>query len=116
MISAVFTADSSGSERHWLGFCIEGHADLERAGRDIVCAAVSALSQAAIIGITQVVGSEVEWGRSRGSLNVKLDLATARRNEVRVLLETVYLSLEDVASQYPDRLSLRVLYSNERGR
>ncbi len=116
MISAVFTAECPGPKRRWLGFRIGGHAELEEAGRDIVCAAVSALSQAAIIGVTRVVGSEVEWRRSQGCLNIELDPATARREEVRVLLETVYLALEDVASQYPDRLSLRVLYSNERGR
>ena len=37
----------------YTGFTIKGHADYDEAGSDIVCAAVSALSQTALLGIMQ---------------------------------------------------------------
>ena len=38
------------------GFIVEGHADYAEEGSDIVCAAVSALTQTALLGIIRYAG------------------------------------------------------------
>ncbi len=44
-----------------LAFDIKGHADYADKGQDIVCAAVSALGQTAILALTQLTDLEVEY-------------------------------------------------------
>ncbi len=109
-------AEMTSDGRRFTGFIIEGHSGLADAGFDIVCAAISALSQAAVIGLTEVVGASPDWERSNGRLSVHLDRETAIDPGVSVLLETVYLAMEDLADQYSDRLDLKIIYSTERGR
>ncbi len=116
MISAVFRAAFFGDRRRWLGFRIAGHADFDDPGRDIVCAAVSALSQAAVIGITEVVGVPATWNRDAGELSLDLPFDDGYLEATDVLLETVYLALADLSEQYPGELGVRIVYSNERGR
>ncbi len=116
MITAVFFAETSGEQTNWSGFLLDGHADLDEAGRDILCAAVSALAQTVLMGLTEVVKLPTKWDRDEGYLSVRLDPGSVGDAGANVLLETVYLALEDLAKQYPDRLGIRISYSNGRGR
>ena len=51
------------------GFIVEGHADYAEEGSDIVCAAVSALTQTALLGIIRYAGEEkVVYEQSEGFL------------------------------------------------
>ena len=93
-----------------------GHADFDEYGRDIVCAAVSALSQAAVIGIMEVVGVPATVNRDAGELSLEMPSLEGDLEATDVLLETVYLALADLSEQYPGELGVRIVYSNERGR
>ena len=44
------------SRSHAIGFEAEGHTGYAEEGSDIVCAAVSALTQGAVIGLKEVIG------------------------------------------------------------
>jgi uncharacterized protein YsxB (DUF464 family) len=44
------------SPQGWHGFRAQGHSGYADQGQDIVCAAVSALTQTAVLGLTEVVG------------------------------------------------------------
>lgn len=79
-------------------------------GRDIVCAAVSALTQAAVLGIDEVVRCPAMVEEGEGYLACNVWCPRRVEPEVlrgaQVILETTYLALKDISEQYPERVSL----------
>lgn len=79
---------------------VSGHSGTAAKGRDIVCAGISVLAQAAIVGISEHLHREVEYSiDSSGDLELKLkgdpdDLTEA-------VLETVRLGFVGVAEASP---------------
>lgn len=90
-------------------FTITGHAHRGPHGQDIVCAAVSALAQATVIGLTDVVGVGLDAEQKSGLLQCSLPATLEPRHEagVAVLLETLLLSLRSLAQDYNDALQVR---------
>ena len=79
------------------GFEIEGHAGYAHKGSDIICAAVSALSQTCRISITELAGYEPVCEEKDGYMK----LMCADVNEViRVLLKSFELGIEAVNKNY----------------
>lgn len=107
MIEAVFRR----GERGIAGFALRGHAEVAPKGQDIVCAAVSALAQAALIGLEEVVGVAAEVEVAEGWLRCQLPegLPPQRQREAQVLLETLLLSLRSIEEGYGDALRVRVV-------
>lgn len=70
-------------------------------GQDIVCAAVSVLTQTVILGLTQYLGLQPEVKRKSGYLSCLLT-QQAHREDVRAVFETMALGLKEIAGQYPD--------------
>ncbi|NLI69804.1 MAG: ribosomal-processing cysteine protease Prp [Firmicutes bacterium] len=105
MIKVTFRRDSRG---HIKEFTVEGHAVFAPAGEDIVCAAVSALAQAAILGIEEVVGVKPSVKKADGYLECRLPggLATAQLHDVGLLLETMALGLRETAEAYPRHVKI----------
>ena len=44
-----------------MGFKAQDHAGYAREGSDIVCAAISALTQTTVVGLNEVVGVSCQW-------------------------------------------------------
>lgn len=82
-------------------FEVKGHSGYAREGADIVCAAVSAIAQTALIGLKEVLRLPVmhEIDEKRGLLSVKLPPDTI--SESQVLLQTMKRALKAVESDYP---------------
>jgi uncharacterized protein YsxB (DUF464 family) len=82
-------------------FYANGHAGWEDDGRDVVCAAVSALLQSAWFGLTDVAHVEVTASRTKGSL--ELSWPESARDDVaaRAIVETAARSVERIAQQFP---------------
>ncbi len=110
VITARFFTTESGQYSGLSGFEVSGHAELEGQGRDILCAAVSALTQAAVIGLERVVLCPLEVEVDRGYLFCRVKHSSGLRagswREAQVILETTYLALADIGEQYSERLSL----------
>ena len=86
------------------GFIVEGHADYAEEGSDIVCAAVSALTQTALLGIIRYAGEEKEvYEQSEGFLAAH---TLSFVPEVPIVLETVVSGLNEIARQYPEYVVL----------
>lgn len=86
-----------------LGFRVRGHAGQGTYGKDIVCAAVSALTQAAIIGLEEYLGLEPKVVIEAGLLECRLqERPAALAAQVDAILETMVLGLAGVAAEYPD--------------
>lgn len=86
-----------------VGFVISGHSDYGIAGEDIVCAAVSALSDTAVLALEHLVGAEPEFIEEDGFLSCRiktsLDLDTLAK--AQLILKTMLLGIKNIAEQYP---------------
>lgn len=81
-----------------------GHAGFDRRGRDIVCAGVSGILHAAVLGVTQAVGLPAAVAAGDGYLELKLacDLRPGGQWErAQAVLEAAILGVKEIARQYP---------------
>ena len=86
-------------------FRAQGHAGYAEAGNDIVCAAVSAIIQTAIFGLTDYLDLAIDVDSNDGLLNCNLGKFASNR-EVITVLETMVVGLKRTAESYPDSLEL----------
>lgn len=87
-------------------FSVEGHAQHAPHGQDIICAGVSALVQGILIGLEDVVQASLEVEKQGGRLICSVVQGHGQR-DVQILLETLYLSLEDLEKQYSEYIEVR---------
>ena len=90
------------------GFRASVHSGSGTAGRDIVCAAVSALTQTAVLGLQDHLGIAVEVAAGSGLLECRLPAGLSGASWLRAqdILETMCLGLEAVAAQRPRAVRL----------
>ncbi|NLG87357.1 MAG: ribosomal-processing cysteine protease Prp [Firmicutes bacterium] len=93
------------------GFVVDGHAAYAPKGQDIVCAAVSALAQAAVLGLTKHVGLNPEVEIREGHLCCMVTASNAADRAVQAILATLALALQDIAAQYPNRIRCKEVQS-----
>lgn len=102
-------ADDQG-RRHVEGFAAQGHTGYAKAGKDIVCSAVSALTQGALLGVLQVVEAKALYGTDEraGELYCLLAPEASRtdREKAWILLDTLALALREIERQYPRHLRI----------
>jgi uncharacterized protein YsxB (DUF464 family) len=77
-----------------------GHAGQGEHGSDIACAAVSAILQAAWVGLTDVAHVPVTGSRRSGDLEMSWPEGTRDREDVRAIVATAELAIEQIAKQY----------------
>lgn len=84
-------------------FEIKGHSGYAEEGRDLVCAAVSAVSQTALLGLLKVCGINVNYEARDGYLKVVLPdgISEEKRQKAEVILLTMREGLKDIADGYP---------------
>lgn len=107
MIEVRLFSDSVGRLK---GLFVSGHSGYARAGSDIVCAAVSAITQAAVLGLEEVLelAPEVRIDDEAGLLELTLAQPGANKErEAQAVLETAARSLERLSGQYPKYLRVR---------
>ncbi len=106
MIEVVFYTDAREKIR---GFLVRGHAGYAPAGRDIVCAGVSALVQTAVRGLEEYLSQPPEVRRKRGLLRVFLPCSLGEEDAERaaVILGTLELGLREIACLYKKHVRVR---------
>lgn len=91
-------------KNRYSGFTISGHADYSEAGSDIVCAAVSALSQTALLGLMQYLAENaVPYEMKDGFLSIRVNEPCETS---QVILKTLVLGLQQIVQQYPQYVAL----------
>lgn len=87
-----------------LGFSVSGHSAFGTWGSDIVCSAISALSQTALLALNQVAGVVPEWKRKDGLLECRVpaDVDQGRLATCQVIFKTILIGIDNIAGQYPD--------------
>lgn len=89
-----------------------GHSGWAESGDDIVCAAVSAVLQAAWLGLTEVAKIDVRATREGGRLELEWPEETRDDPAVAAIVATAALSVERIAAQYPDHIRVIADRSN----
>ncbi|MEG2413272.1 MAG: ribosomal-processing cysteine protease Prp [Clostridia bacterium] len=90
----------------------DGHCGYGVEGEDIVCSALSSIVQTAILGLLQVVGTNVNLVRDdqKGYLRAILDknLDKQTRRDCDMILETMLLGIVDLHEGFSDFVELEV--------
>lgn len=84
-----------------------GHAGFADYGNDVACAAVSAILQAARLGLEAHLGGQVEAGQRSGRLELSWSEPARESESLRAIVTTAELAIEQIAQQYPDHVRLR---------
>lgn len=90
-------------------FVIKGHAHMADPGKDIVCAAVSALSQTTVLSLRQVADIDIEYEIEKGYLRCKLPKKLTEKElcKARLLVDTMLLGLKNIQESYPQYIEIR---------
>lgn len=101
MIRVRIERDSMGRIR---GFEAKGHAEAGPRGKDIVCAAVSVLTDSVFLGLDRHLHRAIDWSADSGDISVRLTEAPDDLTEA--ILATMVLGLTEIQKIYPDRLRI----------
>ncbi len=89
------------------GVSARGHADYEDHGKDIVCAAVSAVLQAAHLGLSSYAGAKVSARQVPGEMELSWPKDEGDRESVRAIVATAELAVEQIARRFPKNVRLK---------
>ena len=87
-----------------IGFSINGHAGSAPYGQDLVCAAVSALAQTTILGLTTHLKRDVSYVVEEGRLSVQLNTSPDKQTDA--VLETMILGLLEIEKLHSDYITI----------
>ncbi|MCI1945793.1 ribosomal-processing cysteine protease Prp [Clostridium luticellarii] len=88
---------------------LQGHAEWSKQGYDLVCSAVSAVSQSTVIGIIEVLKLNLDYSRKDGFLSFSLeDMEEKDILRCQVLMETMLLSLKSIEINFGKYISVKV--------
>jgi uncharacterized protein len=79
----------------------DGHAGWAARGEDLACAAVSAILQAAWVGLTDHAHVAIDGEREDGRLEMRWPDTARDRDDVRAIVATAELAIGQIARQYP---------------
>ena len=92
------------------GFEASGHAGYAEAGSDIVCAAISALTQATAGGISEVVKAPIDTRMDEDtgyfSCMIKSSATDEEVNNAQILLKTLKMALTEISRDYPGTIRI----------
>jgi uncharacterized protein YsxB (DUF464 family) len=91
---------------------VSGHTGFGLHGSDTLCAAISAVTQAGVLGILNVchVKATVKQDDKQGYLLLQLpsNLTKQELGKTQIVFETMYEALKDLQSGYPKFIKLEV--------
>jgi len=99
MIEVLFQRE----QRRWCSFQSKGHSGYHDSGKDIVCAAISAILQTALLGIIAFDHEITEYSTEDGFLECNLAKKSANDFEIQIqsVVTTAALGCLNIAIQYP---------------
>lgn len=95
------------------GFLAQDHTGFAPHGEDIVCAAVSALTQTAILGLTEVVDVPVQVEIDDGYLRCMLVDQPGEQDDQdsQIVLNTLYKGIQAICAEYGDFVKIEEVES-----
>lgn len=80
---------------------VSGHAEYAEPGKDIVCAAISTLTQVLIASVEELTAAKIKTAQTSGYMEIVIEESTER---AQVLLDSFLLGCRMIADQYPDNV------------
>ena len=106
MIKIIFYVN----EKKYIGFECLGHAEYSKYGKDVLCAAVSGITQAACLGVLNVlnISANISKDDEKGYLKLVTpkNLSDEEIQGSNLILKTAYVSLKDLESGYPKHIKI----------
>ena len=93
-----------------VSFSLNGHAGYDVNGKDIVCAAVSAVTNMVLIGLNEKLGVDLNFEKSDGGyLKVELSDKTefGKMKSAQVLLESMVTEFLDLESNFKEYILVK---------
>ncbi len=87
---------------------VKGHSGFAEEGRDIVCSAVSTATQMTLVGLKEVLKLKVESIIEDGFLQVRLLDGDENNKDAQILLNTMFLTLQDIVKNYAKNVKMEV--------
>ncbi|MGZ3498697.1 MAG: ribosomal-processing cysteine protease Prp [Vulcanimicrobiaceae bacterium] len=81
-----------------------GHAEAAEFGEDVVCAAVSAILQAARLGLVAHAKVKLDVVQQSGEMSLRWPESDRDNPAVQAIVATAELSIRQIATQYPDHV------------
>jgi uncharacterized protein YsxB (DUF464 family) len=95
-------------------FVVEGHAEYDVPGKDLVCAAVSAISVGTCNSIESLTGVIPIHEMEPGLLDVTIPESTRdvqeKWNQVQLILESMVVMLQTIEQNYGDYITIETIY------
>lgn len=85
------------------GVTVSGHAGFAGAGKDIVCAGVTALTQTLIKSLNDLTEDKIEYEMSLGRADIKYRNLS---KEGKLLVDSFFIGICLIASEFPDYLRI----------
>lgn len=107
MIKSKFWKNRNGN---FYRFEISGHSGYSESGSDIVCAAVSAISQTAVFGLCELkkLKATVNINEKSGFLSFESQDPKIDEESAKLLIDSMFFSLENISRQYGDYIKTEV--------
>ena len=107
MINVLIERNKDGDVN---SFTITGHANAGEYGKDIVCAAISVLSQTTVLGLYEIAKIKVDYEVQDGNLVCRLpkELTNSERQKSNLLLETMIIGLKNIYENYSEYIVIHV--------
>lgn len=94
-------------ERNIQRISIKGHANYAKHGEDIVCSAISFLSQTTLNGLIEVLKADVDYEiNDEGFLSFNINKNEHKKNTIKALLDTFELGIESLLEEYAEYVKL----------
>lgn len=85
------------------GVTVSGHAGYSEYGKDIICSAVSTLTQNLIYSIEQLTKDKISYVIKPGTVDIKFgDLS----ENARLLVDSFFIGVCNIANSYPDYVKI----------
>ncbi|BFT74928.1 MULTISPECIES: ribosomal-processing cysteine protease Prp [Paenibacillus] len=98
-----------------VSFVVEGHAEFDVPGKDLVCAAVSAVTFGTYNSIESLTGVIPIHEMERGFMDITIpDSARTvpeKWSQIQVILESMVVMLETIADNYGDYITIKTIYN-----
>jgi hypothetical protein len=106
MIRIEIRRDAEGRIR---GFTVAGHAGYDEAGKDLVCAAVSAVTIGTVNAAEALLGADLRPETRDGYLRAEVPggLGGETESRLQLLLESMTVMLDGIASSYGEHVALK---------
>lgn len=95
-------------------FVVEGHAEYDVPGKDLVCAAVSAVTFGTYNSIESLTGIIPMHEMESGLLDVTIppisDADHAKSDQVQLILESMIVMLQTIEQSYGDYITIETIY------